>query len=72
MIFFLENYRVNTDLLRFCKGFSIVELVEHRFIRNLIMSNIVANYIEENKLFLIQAAIYLRHTRGVIKSVFQF
>ena len=28
-------------------------MVEHRFMYNLIVSNIIANYIQENKLFLI-------------------
>ena len=41
---FLENYRINLDLSRFCKGLSLVELVDHRFMINLIMSNIIANY----------------------------
>ena len=27
---FLEKYRVNADLSRFCKGLSVVELVVHR------------------------------------------
>ena len=41
----MENYSVNADLLRFCKDLSILEWVERRFVRNLITSNIIANYI---------------------------
>ena len=52
-LLFLEHFCVNADLLRFCKGLSIVELVEHRFMHNLIMSNIISNYMKENKLFLV-------------------
>ena len=40
--------------------------------RYLIMSNIIASYIEENKLFSAIVCNYLGHTRGVIKIVFQF
>ena len=36
------------------------------------MLNIVVNYIQKNKLFLAQSAIYLRHTRSVVEIVFQF
>ena len=71
-LLFLENYPVNAGLSRFYKGLSIVKLVEHRFMRNLIMLNIVVNYIQKNKLFLAQSAIYLRHTRSVVEIVFQF
>ena len=52
-LLFLKIFRVNADLLRLCKGLSIVELVEHRFMHNLIMSNIISNYMKENKLFLV-------------------
>ena len=41
----LGKYRVNADLSRFREGLSIVELVEHSFMCNLIMSNIIGNYI---------------------------
>ena len=34
----MKNYRVNADLSRFCTGLRIVELVEHRLMRNLKMS----------------------------------
>ena len=36
------------------------------------MLNIDVNYIQKNKFFLAQSAIYLRHTRSVVKIVFQF
>ena len=41
--YFLENHCVIADLSWFYKG--IVELVEHRLMRNFIMSNVIANYI---------------------------
>ena len=42
----MENKRVNVHLSRFFKGLSIiiVELVGYRFMRNLTMPNIIANY----------------------------
>ena len=43
-LLFLENFSVNADILRFCKGLIIVELVAHRFMHNLIISNIISNY----------------------------
>ena len=37
------------------------------------MLNIVVNYIQKKQaVFLAQSAIYLRHTRSVVKIVFQF
>ena len=71
-LLFLENFCVNADLLRFCKGLSIVELVEHHFMHNLIMSNIISNYMLENKLFLVLVWDLFATSRGSTKLVFQF
>ena len=69
-LLFLENYCGNADLSRFCKG--IVELVEHHLMRNL-MSNVIANYIQENKLFVVLVCdLFATYTRGVIEIICQF
>ena len=41
---------------------------------NLVLSNIIADYISEHKLFLaiVCDLFAIRHTRGVIKIIFQF
>ena len=41
----LRDCGVNADLSRFCKGLSIVELIEHPSLCNLTMSNIIADYV---------------------------
>ena len=67
-LLFSENYRINAGLSRYCKGLSIVELVEHSFMRNLIMSNIIVNYIHKNKLFLVVVCDLFATYKGVEKN----
>ena len=44
-------------------------MVEHRFMYNLIVSNIIANYIQENKLFLIIVCDLFARFKGCYENL---